>query len=57
MKHASLLSVNANAFLSDNKENLKGIHIALAKVQHSMQKKASSVMVLFSKVSLFYISI
>ena len=57
MKHVSLLSVNANAFLSDNKENLKGIHIALAKVQHSMQKKASSVMVLFSKVSLFYISI
>ena len=39
MKHVSLLSVNANAFLSDNKENLKEIHIALAKVQHSMQKK------------------
>lgn len=31
MKHASLLRLNANAFLSDNKENLKGIHIALAK--------------------------
>ena len=57
MKHASLLSVNANAFLSDNKENLKGIHIALAKYNILCKKKASSVMVLFSKVSLFYISI